>query len=128
MTDTDFPVQPDEIGKIDELKYRIERGVSFYGQFLNNRGKGEKTQLTFVHWKTGDVLSAQTGDDGSFWQTGLQFIDSASFSYKSDKAQGSPYGKVKILPREIPEPNLTQRWRDQWPIRWFQHLLTWGYH
>jgi hypothetical protein len=91
-----------EIPRIDELKYRIERGVSFYGQFLNNKGAGEKTQLSFIQWKTGDVLSAETGDDGRFWQTGLQFTDSAQFSYKSDKAKGKPYGKVIILPREIP--------------------------
>jgi hypothetical protein len=97
-----FPISRKEIAKIDELKYRIERGVSFYGQFLNNKGKGEKTQLSFIQWKTGDVLSAETDDDGMFWQTGLQFTDSAQFSYKSDKAKGRPYGKVRILPRDIP--------------------------
>ncbi len=97
-----FPIANAEIPQIGELKNRIERGVSFYGQFLNNKGVGEKTQLSFIQWKTGDVLNAETDDDGRFWQTGLQFTDSAQFSYKSDKAKGKPYGKVLILPREVP--------------------------
>jgi hypothetical protein len=99
---THYPIVPSEISRINELVYRIERGVSFYGQFLNNKGVGEKTQLSFIQWKTGDVLMAETEEDGMFWQTGLQFTDSALFSYKSDKAKGRPYGSVKILPREVP--------------------------
>lgn len=97
-----YPINPDEIPLINDLVHRIESGVSFYAQFLNNKGAPEKTQLNFIKWKTGDVLYAETGDDGMFWQTGLQFTDSAMFSYKSDKAKGKPYGKVMILPREIP--------------------------
>lgn len=99
----DFPIHGDQISRITELKYRIERGVSFYAQFLNNKGVGEKTQLSFIQWETGDVLSAETDDKGMFWQTGLQFTDSARFSYKSDKAKGIPYGSVRVLPRELPE-------------------------
>jgi hypothetical protein len=97
-----FPIDPNEIPRIDELNWRIERGVSFFGQFINNKGEPEKTQLSFIQWKTGDVLSVETDDEGMFWQTGLQFIDSAVFSYKSDKAKGRAYGSVNILPREIP--------------------------
>lgn len=97
-----FPIDPREIPRIEELTHRIERGVSFYGQFLNTKGQPEKTQLSFIQWKTGDVISAETGDDGMFWQTGLQFTDSAQFSYKSDKAKGRPYGKVVVQPRDIP--------------------------
>lgn len=100
-----FPIEAAEIPVINDLKYRIERGVSFYAQFRNNKGMPEKTQLSFIQWKTGDVLYAETDDEGLFWQTGLQFIDSALFSYKSDKAKGKPYGKVEILPREIPPLN-----------------------
>lgn len=103
---TGFPIGSNEIRRIDELEYRIERGVSFYGQFLNNKGIGEKTQLSFIQWTTGDLLSAETDTDGRFWQTGLQFTDSAQFSYKSDKAKGKPYGKVNILPRVIPSLEL----------------------
>ncbi len=99
----DFPIRQGEISKIDELKFRIERGVSFYGQFLNNKGIGEKTQLSFIQWRTGDMLSAETDDNGMFWQTGLQFTDSAKFSYKSDKAKGRPYGSVVILEHDVPK-------------------------
>lgn len=98
-----FPINPKEIPRIDDLNRRIERGVSFFGQFVNNKGVPEKAQLSFIQWKTGDVLSVETDNEGLFWQTGLQFIDSAQFSYKSDKAKGRAYGSVKILPREIPE-------------------------
>ncbi len=97
-----FPIDRAEIPRINELEHRIERGVSFYAEFLNDKGEGEKTQLSFIKWKTGDVLFAETDEDGKFWQTGLQFTDSALFSYKSDKAKGRPYGKVVVLPREIP--------------------------
>lgn len=97
-----YPIQASEIPEIVDLTMRIENGVSFYGQFLNNKEQPEKTQLTFIQWKTGDVLTAETGDDGMFWQTGLQFYDSARFSYKSDKAKGRPYGKVSVLPRVVP--------------------------
>ncbi|MDZ4716087.1 MAG: carboxypeptidase regulatory-like domain-containing protein [Cytophagales bacterium] len=100
-----YLIHRSEIGKIDELQNRIERGVSFYGQFFNNKGKGEKTQLTFIQWKTGDILNATTDEMGKFWQTGLQFTDSAKFSYKSDKAKGSPYGKVILPPRSVPPLN-----------------------
>lgn len=97
-----YLIDKSEIPVITELTQRIERGVSFYGQFVNNKGDPEKTNLTFIQWKTGDVLNAETGDDGKFWQTGLQFSDSARFSYKSDKAKGRPYGKVIVLPRDRP--------------------------
>lgn len=97
-----YPIDGKSIAKINDLKYRNEKGISFYGKFLNNKGIGEKTQLNFIQWKTGDVLYAETGEDGMFWQTGLQFTDSARFSYKSDKAKGKPYGKVIVLPREEP--------------------------
>ncbi|MBL7849955.1 MAG: carboxypeptidase regulatory-like domain-containing protein [Cyclobacteriaceae bacterium] len=97
-----LPIDPNEIPRIDELNRRIERGVSFFGQFVNNKGEPEKTQLSFIQWKTGDVLSVETDDEGMFWQTGLQFTDSAMFSYKSDKAKGRAYGSVKVLPREVP--------------------------
>lgn len=106
-----FPIEKKEIPTINELKYRIERGVSFYAQFLNNKGVPEKTNLNFIQWKTGDVLYAETDEDGKFWQTGLQFTDSALYSYKSDKAKGKPYGRVEVLPRDVPPvqpPDLPQ--------------------
>jgi len=98
-----YPIDPPEIPRITDLMHRIENGVSFYAQFLNNKGVPEKTQLNFVQWKTGDALFAETGDDGMFWQTGLQFTDSAMFSYKSF-----------ILPREIPP--LQSPYQPDWEI------------
>lgn len=109
-----YPIDPGQIPFINDLVHRIESGVSFYAQFVNNQGVPEKTQLNFIKWTTGDVLFAETGDDGMFWQTGLQFTDSALFSYKSDKAKGKPYGKVVILPREIPP--LLSPYEPDWPI------------
>lgn len=103
-----YPISEKEIGKITNLNYRAEQGVSFYGQFVNDRGKPEKTRLNFIQWKTDDVLVADTDEKGSFWQTGLQFTDTASFSYKSEKAKDRPYGKVKLLPREFPAMNFKE--------------------
>lgn len=109
-----YPIDSAEIPNITDLVHPIERGIGFRGKFLNNKGRPEKSMLNFVQWNTGDLLFVQAGDDGMFWQTGLQFTDSATFSYKSEKTKNVPYGKVVILPPEI--PSLRIPYRPEWKI------------
>lgn len=97
-----YPIVAKEIPWIKELTYRVERGVSFDAQFVNNQGRGEKAMLTFFQFKTGEVLLVETENDGRFWQTGLMQPDSTAYSWKADKARNKPYGSVVIQPRRTP--------------------------
>jgi hypothetical protein len=87
------------------FKYPMEYGISFSGRFLNDKGKPEKTALTILQAKPRNLMLVETSEQGIFLQTGLDFYDTATFSVKSDKAKNSPYGKIELLPREIPPMN-----------------------
>ncbi len=86
-----------------DFKFGAEFGVSFMARFLNDRGQPEKTNLNILQLRTSNMMVAQSDEQGIFWRTGLQFYDSAQFSFKSDKAKGRPYGRVELLRRETPE-------------------------
>lgn len=96
----DYPIERGKLFGEIELRYPVEFGVSYAGRFLNDNGKPARTNLTIMQLKPRNVLFAETDADGYFTQTGLQFYDTASFSFKSDKAKNFPYGKVEILPRQ----------------------------
>jgi hypothetical protein len=105
-----FPIERGKLFPQTELIYPAEIGLGYSGQFYNDNGKPTKTNLTIIQLKPRNVLFAETDEKGYFSQTGLQFYDTASFSFKSDKAKNSPFGKVVILPRapapivDLPEP------------------------
>lgn len=99
----EFPLGDETKVSSMDFKYGAEFGTSFLARFLNDKGKPEKTTLNILQMKTNNMMLAETDEEGIFWRTGLQFYDSASFSFKSDKAQGRPYGKVELLPRETPD-------------------------
>ena len=48
------------------------------------------------------MMMATTDEKGIFSLTGLDFYDTATFSFKADKARDNPYGKVELMPREVP--------------------------
>lgn len=98
---TGLKIKKEEIPTVRELAHQIELSASFYGQFVNDNGKGEPTTLSFIQSKTGSLYSTRTDEQGYFWQPGVQFTDSVMFAYKSDKAKYRPYGKVTILNRKI---------------------------
>lgn len=100
---TDFPM-PKKLGRqgLVELKYPVEYGISFLGQFTNEKKEPEKTTLTIVQGKFDDMASIETTHDGKFWLNGFQFSDTLTFAFQARNSKGKPYGKVVIQNREIP--------------------------
>ncbi len=97
-----YPFENEKQTKATELKYPVEYGISFSGKFLNDKGKPEKATLTILQMKPRNMMLAETNEQGAFSMTGFDFYDSATFSFKADKAKDYPYGKVELLPREVP--------------------------
>ena len=97
-----YPFEKKKQTKATVLKYPVEYGVGFSGKFLNDKGKPEKTTLTILQMKPRNMMLAETNEQGIFMQSGMDFYDTAEFLFKSDKAKDYPYGKVKLLPHEIP--------------------------
>jgi len=95
-------IRKEEISKITNLNYPLEYGVGFAGQFLNDNGKPERALLNFMQMKPRNVMLAETDEKGFFKQTGLNFYDTTTFYYKADKAKDLPYGKVKLVKRDVP--------------------------
>jgi hypothetical protein len=97
-----YPFEKEKQVKATELKYPVEYGVGFKGKFVNDKGKPEKATLTILQMKPRNMMLAETDEQGIFSTTGLDFYDTATFSFKADKAKDHPYGKVELLPREVP--------------------------
>ena len=94
-----YPFEKEKQIKATELKYPVEYGVGFRGKFVNDKGKPEKATLTILQMKPRNMMLAETDGQGFFSTTGFDFYDSATFSFKADKAKDYPYGKVGLLPR-----------------------------
>src|SRR5258708_10887059 len=88
--------------------------MSFSGRFLNDKGKGEKVNLTVVEGNFENVIVRETNDKGLFRETGYQFYDSLEFSFQGKNAKGKIYGKVEIIKRLVPPLNFPDPGR---PIR-----------
>ncbi|MBK7653350.1 MAG: TonB-dependent receptor plug domain-containing protein [Flammeovirgaceae bacterium] len=101
-------IRKEEINKITNLKYSLEYGVGFSGQFVNDKGKPEKTLLNFMQMKPRNVLLVETDGKGFFQQAGLNIYDTATFYYKADKAKDLPYGNVRLLERNHPAIDFAQ--------------------
>jgi hypothetical protein len=101
LTDFPMPKKPMRQGLV-ELKYPVEYGVTFFGQFNNDKKEPEKTTLTVVQGKFEDMVSIETTHDGKFWLNGFQFYDTLTFAFQAKNSKGKPYGYVQIQNREVP--------------------------
>ncbi len=97
-----FPIRREEIGTTGKIKYLAEYGVTMSGQFLNNKGKGEKALLSIAQFEPYQLAFVDTDPHGYFQYWGLQFYDERGFSFNSTKGKerGKPYGQVRLLKRE----------------------------
>lgn len=97
----DFPM-PEKlnVSGMIELKYPVEFGVSFFGQFVNDKHEAERANITIVQGKFEDMVTTETDHDGRFWLNGFQFFDTARFAFQARNARGKPYGHVSVLARE----------------------------
>jgi hypothetical protein len=96
-----FRINNDAVQNIQNFIYPAESGITFSGQFLNDQGKTEKTILDIVQLKPRLFVSTETDERGLFKQTGFEFYDTATFSFKSDKAKELPYGRVELNKRDL---------------------------
>ena len=104
-----FPFEKNNTSKVIDLKYPVEYGVGFTGRFKNDNNRPEKATLTILQMKPRDVMMATADEQGVFSLTGLNFYDTVTYSFKADKAKNYPYGKVEILPRDMPAPKFDSK-------------------
>ncbi|HBK87373.1 MAG: carboxypeptidase regulatory-like domain-containing protein [Cyclobacteriaceae bacterium] len=92
-----------DVNREVDFTFPVEYGCGFAGQFMNDTGKPERTNLTIIKADTREVSFAETNEQGVFNQSGFIYSDTATFLIKSDKATGKPYGQIKLLPRLVPD-------------------------
>ncbi|MBA4053475.1 MAG: hypothetical protein C0490_02065, partial [Marivirga sp.] len=93
----DYPFEEKISHKNREVTYPVEYGLSFSGQFLNEFGKPELTLLNVFNHE--NFLFTQSDEKGVFSVKGLYFYDSALFTFKADRTDGKPYGKILLMER-----------------------------
>lgn len=87
--------------KTSSLKYPVEFGIGFRGQFFNDKGKPEKTVLNVVEWQLRNMNLIETASDGSFAEDGMDFYDSVEFAFQALNIKNKAYGKVVLKKEEI---------------------------
>ena len=88
--------------KTSSLKYPVEFGIGFRGQFFNDKGKPEKTVLNVVEWQLRNMNLIETAADGSFVEDGMDFYDSVEFAFQALNIKNKPYGKVVLKKEDVP--------------------------
>lgn len=91
------------MNKIPEIKYPVEYGIGFRGQYLNKRGKPVKTTLTILQGNYEHLSVIETDEEGKFYERGLLFYDSTEFHFQLKDVRAKPNGKVIVQERQIPE-------------------------
>jgi hypothetical protein len=91
-------IQPSEL----QLRYPVERGLNFFGDFRNNRGNLQVTSLNVMQWQPLSLMLIDTDSTGRFALRGLSFRDTTTIAFKPTKSKSSLTGKVQIFPREVP--------------------------
>jgi hypothetical protein len=103
LEDYYFKNQFEPKGKDSKLLFPIDYGISFSGIFSNDKGKPEQADLTVIQGKMQDMVTVTTNEEGYFWLNGFQFRDTVLFSFQAKNLKGKPYGKVKLIPRSVPD-------------------------
>lgn len=114
----DYPFKDTKAQLTFNYNYIVEDGIGFRGKFLNDSGKPEKAALTLIEWQSQEMIMAESDKDGIFSLAGLQFYDSAEFSFHAKASKilsdnlgfdygkidpkNKPYGRVEVQQRDIP--------------------------
>ena len=114
----DFPFKDVKSKLTFNSNYIIEDGIGFKGKFLNDAGKPERASLTLIEWQSQEMILTESDKDGIFSLSGLQFYDSAEFSFHAKASRilsdnvgfdygkidpkNKPYGRVEVQERDIP--------------------------
>ncbi|MEP2669777.1 MAG: carboxypeptidase regulatory-like domain-containing protein [Cyclobacteriaceae bacterium] len=89
----------------DNIEHFMERGLSFRGQVVDNKGTPSPAQVDIVQGNMDNLISMETDLQGNFLVTGLDFMDSLNFAFKSSNAKGKAFGKVELLAKDVPAFN-----------------------
>lgn len=87
--------------KTSSLKYPVEFGIGFRGQFFNDKGKPEKTVLNVVEWQLRNMNLIETTSDGFFAEDGMNFYDSVEFAFQALNIKNKAYGRVVLKKEDI---------------------------
>ena len=87
--------------KTSTLKYPVEFGIGFRGQFFNDKGKPEKTVLNVVEWQLRNMNLIETASDGTFAEDGMDFYDSVEFAFQALNLKNKAYGRVVLKKEDI---------------------------
>ncbi len=93
------------MNKLPEIKYPVEYGIGFMGQYFNKKGKPDKAILSILQGNYEHLSVIETDEQGKFWEGGLVFYDSTEFHFQLKDAKVSPKGKVILQERGVPEPD-----------------------
>lgn len=90
---------------IDDMifQHSLEKGITVSGRAFHNR-KPLTAPINIVQ-NNGNFLTAQSSEQGYFAITDLNYYDSMQFTFQPLNDKGRPFGKVEVLPRDIPAVN-----------------------
>lgn len=89
----------------DEIKYFMERGLSFRGVVKDSKGLASPAKIDIIQGNMDNLISMETNERGEFLVTGLHFNDSILFAFKPVNAKGKSLPRVDLIASEIPETN-----------------------
>lgn len=80
----------------------IESGISLTGQHFDHKGKPEKASLLIMStdYKNSKILD--TNNDGTFWVTGFDFIDSTQINFQYLDKRKKKIGQIKLAANKTP--------------------------
>ncbi len=87
----------------DEIKYFMERGLSFQGVVKDEKQNPVPAKLDIIQGNMENLISMETDDKGEFMVTGMEFQDSVTFAFKPVNKKGRPLPRVDILQKKVPE-------------------------
>lgn len=83
--------------KAEKFPFAVERGITFHGRFLNEKGKPGRASLTVLQLASKQFMTIESDERGHFTVDGPAFHNSASFSIQATDTRGKSYGKVELI-------------------------------
>lgn len=94
-----FKAEPSE-KILDEIKYPVEYGISYQGQYFNKKGKPEQATLSILQGNYERLSVVETDEAGRFAEAGIVFYDSSEFRFQTKNIKKKYDGRVEILKKE----------------------------
>lgn len=91
-----------------DLPFAMERGLTFFGRFLNDNNKPQMATLSILQLNPQRFTMSHAGADGLFSVSGLSFYDTAVFSIQGIDGKNKSYGHAEFVEREIAAINFRE--------------------